>query len=147
MYSKEEAQEIKRNFWIAFAQEYPRKWLLHNTKIKGFAFKFYLDNKIAQVALEIDSKDDEKQRIYFEKIVSLKSLLVEEHLPDAIFEERFYLENGKQISRIWVHLDNVSVFKQNTWPKIFSFFNNKMQAFELFFYQYEDYIKDLEINT
>ncbi|MDK2773180.1 MAG: DUF4268 domain-containing protein, partial [Flavobacterium sp.] len=29
----------------------------------------------------------------------------------------------------------------------FDFFNEKMSAFELFFYEYEDYINDLETNT
>ena len=49
MYSKEEAQRLKREFWIAFAEKYPRKWLLYDTKIKDFSFKFFVDNKKAQV--------------------------------------------------------------------------------------------------
>jgi hypothetical protein len=41
----------------------------------------------------------------------------------------------------------VSVFNSKTWPVIFDFFHEKMTQFEYFFYEYEDYIKDLEINT
>ena len=52
MFSKEEALQIKKDFWIAFAEEYPRKWLLYNTKIKDVTFKFYVDNKKAQVLLD-----------------------------------------------------------------------------------------------
>jgi hypothetical protein len=48
MYSKEETQ-IKREFWIEFAEKYPRKWVLYDTKIKDFSFKFYVDNKSASV--------------------------------------------------------------------------------------------------
>ena len=48
MFSKEEALQIKKDFWIAFAEEYPRKWLLYNTKIKDVTFKFYVDNKKEQ---------------------------------------------------------------------------------------------------
>jgi hypothetical protein len=47
MYSKEETQRLNA-FWIEFAQKYP-KWLLYDTKIKDFSFKFYVDNKKAQV--------------------------------------------------------------------------------------------------
>lgn len=147
MYSKEEAQRIKREFWIAFADKYPRKWLLHNTQIKDFAFKFYADNKKAQILLDIDSKSEEKRKIYYEKIESLKTILLEDYLSEAIFERNYYLENGKCISRIWVQLDKVSINNKATWDTIFDFFNETMQSFELFFYEHEDYIRDLEINT
>ena len=147
MFSKEEARQIKREFWINFAEEYPRKWLLYNTKIKNFSFKFYVDNKKAQVLLEIEPEDEELRKIYFEKTESLKTILLEEFIEDAIFERNYYLENGKLVSRIWVELENVSVNNKKTWPTIFEFFNEKMSAFEMFFYEYEDYIKDLETNT
>lgn len=147
MFSKEEAKRIKRDFWINFSEEYPRKWLLYNTKIKDFSFKFYVDNKKAQVLLEIEPKDDELRKIYFEKVESLKQVLIDEYIEDVIFERDFYLENGKIVSRVWVQLDYISVNNKNTWPQIFDFFNEKMSAFELFFYEYEDYLKDLEINT
>ena len=147
MFSKEEALQIKKDFWIAFAEEYPRKWLLYNTKIKDVTFKFYIDNKKAQVLLDIEPKDEEKRKIYYEKVESLKTILLEDYLDDVIFERNFYLETGKVISRIWVEKTGISINSKNTWPEIFAFFSEKMDAFERFFYENEDYIKDLEINT
>ncbi len=147
MFSKEEALQIKKDFWIAFAAEYPRKWLLYNTKIKDVTFKFYVDNKKAQVLLDIEPKDENKRIIYYEKVESLKNILLEDYLEDAIFERNFYLENGKVISRIWVEKTGISINNKNTWNEVFDFFNEKMDAFERFFYENEDYIKDLEINT
>ncbi|WP_374398743.1 DUF4268 domain-containing protein [Flavobacterium sp.] len=147
MFSKEEALQIKKDFWIAFAEEYPRKWLLYNTKIKDVTFKFYVDNKKAQVLLDIEPKDEEKRKIYYEKVESLKTILLEDYLDDVIFERNFYLETGKVISRIWVEKTGISINNKNTWPEIFDFFAEKMDAFERFFYENEDYIKDLEINT
>lgn len=147
MFSKEEAQKIKREFWITFAQEYPKKWLLYNTKIKDVTFKFNADNKKAIVSLDIEPKDEEHRKIYFEKIESLKTILLENYLQDANFEKNFQLENGKIISRIWVEIDNISINNKSTWNTIFSFFAEKMESFEYFFYEYEDYIKDLETNT
>jgi len=147
MYSKEEALFIKKEFWTSFANAYPRKWLLYDTKIKDVAFKFYIDNKKAQVQLDIEPKDEEKRKIYFEKIESLKNILWEEYLPDAILERNFYLDNGKLISRIWVEKTGVSLNNKKDWPEIFDFFNDCMSAFEYFFLEHEDYIKDLDINT
>lgn len=147
MYSKKEALFIKKEFWVAFASVYSRKWLLYDTKIKDVTFKFYVDNKKAQVLLDIEPKDEELRKIYFEKIESLKSILLEDYLSEAIFERNFYLENGKVISRIWIEKLEVSLNNKNTWGDIFRFFNETMDAFERFFYEYEDYIKDLETNT
>jgi hypothetical protein len=147
MYSKEEAQRIKKEFWTAFAEAYPRKWLLYNTKIKDVTFKFFIDNKKAQVFLDIEPKEEEKRKIYFEKIESLKTILTEEYLPEAILERNFYLESGKVISRIWVEKLDVSLNNRSYWPEIFDFFSETMTQFEVFFYEYEDYIKDLETNT
>jgi hypothetical protein len=147
MFSKEEALFIKKEFWIAFAEAYPRKWLLYNTKIKDVSFKFFVDNKKAQVLLDIETKDIEKKKIYFEKIESLRTILIEEYQLDALFEKNYYLENGKTISRIWIEYHSISLYNKSTWPEIFAFFSEKMDAFERFFYEYETYINDLEINT
>ena len=147
MYSREETQRLKREFWVAFAEKYPRKWLLYDTKIKDFSFKFFVDNRKAQVLIDIEHRSDEKRKIYFEKIESLKNILEDEFIKDLVFEREFYLENGKTISRIWVEKLDVSVSNRNYWDAIFDFFNENMHAFELFFYEYEDYIKDLDTNT
>lgn len=147
MYSKEEALKIKKEFWIAFAESNPRKWLLYNTKIKDVSFKFIVDNKKAIVSLDIEPKNAELQKIYFEKIESLQTILVKEYLKDAILDRNHQLESGKIISRIWVELEQISINNKSTWPTIFSFFSDNMEKFELFFFEYEDYIRDLEINT
>ena len=51
------------------------------------------------------------------------------------------------MSRIWVEKTGVSINNKATWDETFDFFYEKMDAFERFFYEYEDYLKDLEINT
>lgn len=147
MYSKEENQRLKREFWIEFAEKYPRKWILYDTKIKDFSFKFFVDNKKAQVLIDIEHRSDEKRTIYFEKLESLKNVLEDDFVKDLVFEKNFVLENGKNISRIWVEKTDVSVSNRKYWDEIFDFFFEKMNALEMFYFEYGDYIKDLEINT
>jgi len=147
MFSKADSQKMKKEFWTAFAEAYPRKWVLYDTKIKDLSFKFHVDNKKAMVMLDIEPKDDDKRKIYFEKIESLKAILLEEYLTEAIFEKDHYLETGKAISRVWVEQDGISLYNMASWAAIFRFFNIHMDAFERFFYEYGDYIKDLEVNT
>lgn len=116
--------------------------MLYDTKIKGFSFKFHFDTKSALVALDLE--DDLENRIkYWEKLNSLKIILKNDFLPEVIFEEDYILENGKEISRIYLPLNQkVSIHNKNTWRAVMEFFNEKMNAFELFFYEYEDILKD-----
>ena len=142
MFSKQEAQLLKTEFWTAFGKAFPRKWLLYDTKIKDFSFKFYADNKKAEVSIDIEMKDELFRNAYYEKIWSLESILEDEI--GALSKDEFYvLENGKVISRIWVEKNGVSIFNKQTWPDIFEFFVEKMDAFERLFYEYEDFIKDI----
>jgi Domain of unknown function (DUF4268) len=143
MYTKEESQRLKREFWVSFAEKYPRKWLLYDTKIKDFSFKFYVDNKKAQVLIDIEMRDAEKRKSYFEKLESLKTILNEDFVKDLVFDDRFTLESEKTICRIWVEKLNVSVSNRNYWDEIFDFFNYNMDKLERFFLEYEDFIKDI----
>ncbi len=147
MFSKAESKQIKKEFWIQFAQEYPRKWLLYHTKIKDFAFKFYVDNKKAMVLLDIEPKDDTIRMLYYDKVISLQTILLEHYLPEALFEKNYTLENQKTISRVSLVKNNVSVNNKATWHTIFDFFYQNMNQFELFFYEFEDYIKAYDLIT
>jgi len=141
MFSKEESKQIREEFWTSFGKSFPRKWILYDTKSKGLSFKFHFDTKYALVALDIE--DDLENRIkYWGKLQSLKSILLGEFLQEAIFEEVYYLENGKEISRIYIPLDQkVSIHNKNTWQVVMVFFNKKMNLFEAFFEEYQDVIK------
>ena len=141
MFSKEESRKLREDFWISFGKSFPRKWVLYDTKIKGFAFKFHFDTKTALVALDLE--DDLENRIkYWEKLQSLQAIIKDDFLPAVIFEEAYYLENGKEISRIYVPLDQkVSIHDKNTWRDVMEFFNEKMTAFEAFFEDYKDFLE------
>lgn len=142
MFSKEEAKQIREEFWESFGKSFPKKWILYNTKIKDFSFKFYFDNKKAMVLLDIEHDDIENRIRYFEKIISLKNILLTEYLPNAIFEKNYCLDNQKEISRIYVLLENVCIYNKNTWAETMDFFYKKMVCFELFWEEYEEFIKD-----
>ena len=136
-------QRLKRDFWIAFSYHSRRKWLLYDTKIRGFSFKFDADNKQSAVLLEIEMKDTGKRHAYFEKLESLKTILLEDYLPEAIFQKDRQLENGKMVSRIYVEKPGLGIANRANWNAIFDFFALSMDAFERFYYEFEDVIKDV----
>lgn len=142
MFSKEDSKKIRDDFWTSFGKSFPRQWTLYNTKIKGLSFKFHFDTKSALIAFDIE--DDLENRIkYWEKLQSLKSILKEDYIADLIFEEEYLLENGKEISRIYLPLGHkVSIHNKNTWQKVMVFFNKNMSLFEEFFDLYKDVISE-----
>lgn len=141
MFSKEESRLLREEFWTSFGKSFPRKWILYNTKLKGFSFKFHFNNREAAVVLDLE--DDLEHRIkYWEKLESLKSILQSEFLPDAVYHEIYILDNKKEISRIEVKLDHkVSIHNKNTWRDVMEFFNKNMSLFEDFFIEYKDIIE------
>lgn len=147
MFSKEESRRLRENFWTSFGKSFPRKWILYDTKIKGLSFKFHFDTSSALVALDLEEVPMaigiENRILYWEKLQSLKSILIKEFLPEAIFDKVYSLENGKELSRIYVKLEQiVSIHNKNTWLMVMEFFNENMPLFEDFFNEYEDVLKN-----
>jgi len=108
MYSKVEVKALRQLFWTSFGKSFPRKWTLYNTKIKGLEFKFHFDKKSAMVCLDIDDTIERRLELW-EKIQSLQAILLENYLPNALFEEIYYIDQDKDISRVFVLLEGVSI--------------------------------------
>lgn len=95
------------------------------------------------VALDIEDQNLENRIKYYEKLRSLEKVLKETYLPEAIYEDIYFLENGKEISRIFVPLDKkVSIHNKNTWQETMEFFVATMSKFEEFYEDFKDFIKD-----
>lgn len=142
MFSQEESKKIREEFWLSFGKSFPRKWILYNTKIKDFSFKFYFDTKKALVTLDIEDDNIENRIKYYEKLTNLKTILKEDYLPQIIFEDCYFLGNGKEISRIYTQLNNVCIHNKDTWQQTMKFFYTDMMMFEKFYFEYEEYIKN-----
>ncbi|MHA7059360.1 DUF4268 domain-containing protein [Aquimarina sp. M1] len=140
MFSKEESKKIRQEFWIIFGTSYPRKWLLYNTKIKDVTLKFTFTTKHAQVSIDVEPNDPIIRTYYYDKFLSLKTILISEYLDDIIFDEFYVLENGKVISRIYVELSNVNIHNKKNWDDVMEFLFEKMSKIESFFLEYKDFI-------
>ncbi|HLT50801.1 MAG TPA: DUF4268 domain-containing protein [Arenibacter sp.] len=136
MFSKEESKRLRQEFWISFGKSFPRKWILYHTKIKDFSFKFHFDTKEAMVSMDIENQDLGKRIELWEKLISLRSTLTDDYLPNIQFNDSVVLENGKEISRIWVSKGQVSIHNKNTWRETMEFLNDNMLQFEEFFKEY-----------
>ena len=141
MYSKVEVKALRQLFWTSFGKSFPRKWTLYNTKIKGLEFKFHFDKKSAMVCLDIDDTIERRLELW-EKIQSLQAVLLENYLPNALFEEIYYIDQDKDISRVFVLLEGVSINNKNTWQQTMEFLSLSMHQFESFFEDYNSVLED-----
>ena len=142
MFSREESKKLRQEFWTSFGKEFPHKWLLYNTRMKEIQLKFTFDRKVAQVSLDIDDDDELIRSYYFEKLQSLKKVLLAEYLPKAFLEENYELPEGKIISRVYTELPGVSIHNKKDWPLVKEFLAENMFKLEEFFEDFKDYIKD-----
>ncbi|MCC8360211.1 DUF4268 domain-containing protein [Salinimicrobium sediminilitoris] len=141
MYSREESKKVRQEFWISFGKNYPRKWLLYNTKIKDFSLKFTFTRRLAEVSIDLDATDEILKLYYFEKLQSLQAILKDEYLPDAVLAEAYELDNRKIISRVYVTKNGVNIHDKKDWPIVQAWLAEKMDALERFFLEYRDYIE------
>lgn len=141
MFSKEASKKIRQEFWTSFGKEYPRKWMLYNTRIKDVQLKFTFTNEVAQVSLDITSGDEIIRAYYYDKLLSLRNILTTEYLPDIIYEEEFYLPEEKIVSRVYVELGKVNIHNKKDWPLVMEFLEDRMSSLEIFFLEYKDFIE------
>lgn len=141
MFTREESKEIRKQFWIFFGKRYPKKWMLYNTGVKDLNLKFDFDNDKAIVSIDSESRDEIDRTYYFDKILSLKNLLLDEVSQNMIFDSDYILESGKLISRAYIKLESVNIHNKNHWPQVFDFMFENMSNLELFYMEYQDFIK------
>jgi len=149
MFSKEEAKNIRNEFWDSFKSfsarkrrksGKPAKWLMDSTGIKAVNLKFHVDTEIALVGIDIETISLDRRIELFEKMEGLRKLLDEAMEVPMIWELDYLRENGKSVSRIYTSIRNVNIYQKETWPEIMSFFWEKMSRLEEFFLEYKDYI-------
>lgn len=140
MFSREESARMRQEFWTSFGKSFPRKWILYQTKIKGLSFKFNFDTKKAMVLMEIEGSLEHRIK-YFEKIQSLQDILERDFLPNMVYAESYELENGKEVSCIFVEKKEVSIHNRETWQEAMYFLNENMIKMEDFWGEYEDFFR------
>jgi hypothetical protein len=140
MYSKTELKALKQEFWTSFGKSFPHDWTLYNTKIKGVEFKFHFDNKTAMVCLDIDHNLEERIGLW-EKLIALKTVIIDDYIPYAIFNELYFISEYKDVSRIYLKLENVTINNKATWQETMVFLSKGMLQFELFFKDFKEYLE------
>lgn len=150
MYSKEEAKQIRVEFWEQFRDFTNRrrknkgrtgKWILDKTGINALNLKFHFDTKEALVGIDIETRNVERRIEMYEKLEGLRNQINQALGEKTRWELEYVRENDKPISRVCVSIRDVSIFDRTTWNRVNMFFFDRMTALEDVFNEYRDYLR------
>ncbi|SEA46196.1 DUF4268 domain-containing protein [Pedobacter hartonius] len=141
MYSKEQASKLKEAFWTTFGQyiaPHPSaegqkiNWINYKTGIRHLHFKMQADSRSASIVIEISHPDSGIQELIFEQFRSFRNILKEKLNEDWEWQLHIADENHRTVSRISKTLSAVSIFREEDWPALISFFKLRIIALDEF---------------
>lgn len=152
MYSKDEAARLRQQFWISFGQ-YMKPvpsasgstvhWINYKTGVKNISFKMDVDNKKASIAIQLSHSDPEIRHLIFDQFEEFKLMFSIAVAEDWDWIRDFTDEYGKTISQISITLTGVSIFNQQHWPQLISFFKPRIIALDDFWDNVKPIFEDL----
>ena len=141
MYSRNEAAQLKKEFWTAFGQYMAPvqsaegekvSWANYKTGEKNIFFRLHADFEKASVSIELTHNDARLQQLYYAHFLSLKDVFTETVGGDWKWRLHVADDYGKTVSRIFIEVRQVSVYKKEDWPQLISFFKTKIIALDEF---------------
>lgn len=150
MFSKEESKALREEFWEKFKvfstgkrlrKKLPGHWMLAQTGIKALNLRFHVDRKVAQVGIDLETRNMDKRLELYEKLESVKKILEEAMGEAMIWELEYIRENGKSVSRIYQQIEEVDIYNRETWPRAHRFMYERMMKLEAFYIEYRDLFK------
>jgi hypothetical protein len=147
LYSKSQASAIKHSFWTAFGKFMNLQpssdgekvnWINYKTGIKHLHFKMEASSKGAYIAIEMSHPDPGIQELMFEQFTAFRNILTEYVGEEWEWTLHMEDEHYKLVSSIRMTLPGVSLFKQEEWPELISFFKPRIIALDAFWSDFKD---------
>lgn len=147
MYSKEEAFQKKKDFWVSYggymklqmnAEGERINWINYKTGVKGIYFRTNVDRKFAEVLIQVDHPDPEIRQMIWEQFEEYEIVLKGYLGDDWIWSAQDFDDEGKEISTIKIKLENVSIFRDSDWPTIITFLKERMINLDEFWVDHKE---------
>ena len=148
MFSKEEAKELRLEFWRKLENKTRRlpgqkgkkkRWIGDKTGIKGLDLRFDVDREKAVVALEINHRSEEKRLELYERLEVAKTIFEEAFGEPLIWNYVYEKTNGKQVCRVYVKT-GADIYIKEQWKDISYFLIDNMFKMENAFLEVKDYL-------
>lgn len=152
MFSKEEAKNLRIEFWTAFGiymrQHIPlagtkQKWTNYKTGVKGLYFRMDADKRIASISIDITDPDPGIRAIFFEQWEEMKTYLEMESGIDWQWQPEYFNDMGQGIARISHEIEGLSIYDKGNWSALFAFFEQGIVALDSIWADCNEIFKDL----
>ena len=149
MFSKEEAKQLRLEFWqklnnktrrLPGQKGRKRIWIFDKTGIKGLDLRFDVSREKIIVALEINTKKEDDRLALYEKLEAAKGLFEEQFGEPLIWDFAYTKSNGREVCRVYVERPG-DMYVRESWTEIFTFMIDRMIRMEKAFLEVKDYLK------
>ena len=132
MFSKKENKEIKVLFYTSFGRYMSNqrssngekiKWLNYHNKIKDIHFKLHCDKKYASIFIDIQHKDEDIRKLFFDQFKELKKPFIQYVGASWSWEKEYKNEIGFNYSRIIRKINDFSIYARILGQKYLNFTN------------------------
>ena len=148
MFSKEEAQQLRHEFWHKLESKSRKvpgqngksiKWIADKTGVKGLDLRFDVDREKAIVAMEINTNSEEKQNALWEKMNNCKALFEKSFGGPLIWDRNYTKQSGEDVIRIYVETPG-DLYNRDMWSDMLRFMIDNMIKLEKAFREVQDYL-------
>lgn len=149
MYNKEEAKQLRLDFWNDFAQ-YSKKlkelkpnrgrWIMYYTGIKGLELKFDIERYVIRVALELNYRREYHRLEVYEQLEKYKPVIDEIFGEGLIWDFDYTTASGNEVCRLYVEQEGGDFHKREQWQDMFVFMADNMIKIEKAFNAVKDFI-------
>lgn len=152
MLSKEEAKELRIEFWNKLENQMDKmknphgskvSWMNYNTGVKHLYFRMEADEEGARLCIDLQFPDQGIRELYYEQFTEFQNIL-----NDLFKEMQWHPEwdhwNGKRISRIVIEKDCCNLNRQSDWDKMQLFLKLNFKKLDEFWCDFGDVFKNLK---
>lgn len=149
MYNKEEAKQLRIDFWNDFAiyskqLDYLKpqrgRWMMYYTGIKHVVLKFDVERHVIRVALELNHRREVHRLEVYEQLEKYKAIINEAFGEGLIWDYVYTTSSGNEVCRLYVESDAFDFHKREHWKSMFVFMGDNMIKLEEAFKDIKDFI-------
>lgn len=147
MFSKEEAKQLKLDFWSGLNEKLELEkglhankvnWMNFNTKIKHIYFRMEADETVARLCIDIQFLDKGIRDLYYEQFTEFEKILAESFDTKIHWQPIHEHWNGKEIARISVQKKEVNILNRDDWEAMHLFLVENFVKLEHFWAEFSD---------
>lgn len=152
MLCKEEAKELKTEFFEVFKQKMQRyksqggfrvNWINYPLRLKNFYCRIILEPGYCGLVIDIQEKDESLRQLFAEQWEELRKVLSDQMGQTVEIDSDHTMFTGVKAVRVTLFEDQIVWYHKDNWPKIHDNLCKNLTSFDVFWQDFDDVFKGL----